>query len=240
MGSGIDIVIDIFKLLYVPAVTNLLDGDVWQHNRPRNSQLTDVVISIPEYNYGKINSGFIDIDVHSPNLKDFYPITGEPEDGTFPDLGKFKPLVDVILSLIVSTSSYSLSTKIAGIPIRDKDGEWYVNIRIEFEAINTSEAVDVDLLKEVSAPDGYGGVLVSDEIIWSGKASQINIKKGSQLNVNAGRFEFNLVSDWVLPLEVTPQKNNRIKTLEGDYVINGIVRNSGFWQLSTIRKDGEN
>lgn len=239
--DGIDIVMQIWRLLNVPQVTALLNGgDIWQHNRPRNSKFTDIVISIPEYNSSALNTGFIDVNLHTPNqLLDILHKDGVLlEDNTFPDLPVFKPLLDAVLPLLVSTSDFSLTTKIVGVPIRDKDGEWYVNIRIAFEGLNPDLSVDVSLLEETSVGDGYGGVSVSLASIWTGKGVKTDIKVGSQLSVNAGRYEFNLSCDWILPNTATPKKNMQLNASDGRYVINGIVDYNGLWRLSTVRKDG--
>lgn len=263
--TGIDIVIEIRKLLNVPAITTLLEGGkVWQHNRPRNSEFTDIVISIPEYKGAAMIDGYVDINVHTPNLDEYYPIAGGPEDGTFPDLAKLKQVTDAILPLITNIVGFTLHSTIVGVPIRDKDGNWFSNIRVEFSGINLSDGVAVSLLTETSLDDGYGGVTVALTEAWTGLGVKVDIKKGSQLNVNAGRYEFNLMCDWILPdFDIrllwsqdginavsqdgingiqageyyAPQKNMQLHAPDGTYVINGIVGLGGFWRLSTIRKD---
>lgn len=237
--TGIDIVKDVYFLLNVNGLTTLLgNGKVWQHNRPKNSPYTDVVISVPEYNATSFNTGYLDVNVHSPNLKEFYPIPTFPQDDTFPDLAKFKTVVDKVIGLLVNTTNFSLSVRIPGIPIRDKDGEWYVNIRVGFEAINPSESIPIKLILETSTSDGYGGANVALTTFWTGNATRVDIAKGSQLNIVAGRYEFNMKADWVLPLNANPQKNMQIDAPDGDYVINGIIPINDFWGVSTIRKDG--
>lgn len=238
--SGIDIVIQIWRLLNVPQVQALLgDGDIWQHNRPRNSQFTDIVISIPEYNSSALDTGLIDVNLHSPNpsLDILHKDGLFLEDNTFPSLPVFKPLLDTVLPLLISTPDFSLTTKIVGVPIRDKDGEWYVNIRIAFEALNPSQSVNVSLIELNGTNDGYGGVVVDRAISWQGLGVQMNIKSGNQLNMNAGRYDLNMASDWIVPNDVTPKKNDLLTAPNGEYVINGIIPLSGFWQLSTLRKD---
>lgn len=239
MTSGIDIVMEIRRLLNVPSIQALLGvGKVWQHNRPRNSMFPDIVVSIPEFASGAFNSGYVDVNLHAPNLKAYYPIPEVGEDTTFPDLATLKALTDAVLPLIQSTSGFALSANIAGKPIRDKDGEWYVNIRVAFESIDVDRGTDVVLVEETSLANGYGGVSVSLADVWTGKGVILNIRKGSQLNINVGRYEFNQINDWLLPFESNPKKNNQIRTTEGEYVINGIIPLNGFWQLSTVRKDG--
>ena len=224
--TGIDVVIDIYRLLNVPAVTAL--SRVWQHNRPRNSEQTDIVISIPEYNAGQFNTGYVDINVFTPNP------TVLDNDTTFPDMAKFKQVVDAILPLLTSTANFDLDVRIVGIPIRDKDGNWYVNIRVGFQGISgTAQAIELWSVNSVG--DGYGGSLTSYNLEHSGKGVQQNIGNGSQLNISIGRYEFNLRCDWIV--DFRPEKNWQLRTDFEVYVINGIIPEGDFWKLSCVRKD---
>ena len=235
--SGIDIVIEVYRLLNVPAIRSLLgDGKVWQHNRPLNSDRTDIVISVGEYKSDSLDSGYLDVNIHTPNLKDYAPI--EHEDPTFPDLAKLKQVTDAVLPLLVSGLDYALYPEIIGIPTRDKDGHWFVNIRVRFELIDSVSGIDVSLMLETSTSDGYGGATMSLSQYWTGLGVVQNIARGSQLNLNVGRFEFNLNCDFVLPLISSVQKNMQIHTNEGEYVIRGIVQDGDFWRVNAVRKDG--
>ena len=224
--TGIDVVIDIYRLLNVPAVTAL--SRVWQHNRPRNSAQTDIVISLPEYNAGQFNTGYVDINVFTPNP------TVLDNDTTFPDMAKFKQVVDTILPLLTATTNFDLDVRIVGIPIRDKDGNWYVNIRVGFQGISGT-AQDIELWSVNSVSDGYGGSLISYNLEHGGKGVQQNIGNGSQLNINIGRYEFNLRCDWIV--DFRPEKNWQLRTDFEVYVINGIIPYGDFWKLSCVRKD---
>lgn len=234
--SGIDVALDVFRLLNVPSVTGLLgNGKVWRHNRPMNSPNVDVVVSIPEYNAGEFNTGYLDVNVHVPNLKGYKPLG--TEDTTFPDLVKLDAVVDAILPLLVS-SDFDLSVRIPGIPIRDKDGQWFANIRVGFSQINPDAGVSATLWRLYRVSDGYGGFTNSRTQVWSGIASQVDVSGGSQLNINAGRYEFNESSAFILPGAANVQKNMQVVTSAGIYVINGIVKQGTFTRVSVTRKDG--
>lgn len=233
--SGIDVVLDVFHLLDVPAVAGIIDGKVWRHNRPENSPKVDVVISIPEYSGSQFNTGYLDINVHAPNVKNYKPLG--TEDVTFPDLEKLDQVIDAILPLLVS-AEYDLTPRIPGIPIRDKDGHWFANIRVGFSQINPDTGVQAELFALGRVTDGYGGFANTRTSVWSGTVSQVDVNGGSQLNINAGRYEFNESSAFIIPNTVTPQKNMQLQTSEGVYVINGITKQGTFWRLSVTRKDG--
>lgn len=238
--TGIEIVDNVWALLNVPALTALLDGRVWKHNRPRNSTRRDVVISIPSLSSNEIQAGYFDVNVYAGhNLKDYYPYVGEPQDTTFPDLALLRSLTEAVLPLLVSQSGFSISPTITGIPIKDADGIWYINIRCSFEVFE-GLTHEVSLMLEESESDGYGGSTVELVSAWTGLAIQENIASGSQLSQLAGRYEFNLRCDWLIPLDaVTPVKNMQVYADNGIYVINGIKHETGVWRLSSVRKDGD-
>lgn len=230
--SGLDISIALFELINVPSVTSLLDGGkVYRFNRPINSRQRDVVISIPEYNAGQFNTGYIDINIHVPNLE----LQG---DQTSPDLATMKLITDAVLALVGTQSGYSLTARIPGIPVRDSDGQWYCNIRLAFTLIDPELGIDASLVSLSSVSDGYGGYTSVPTTVWTGKVAQVDIAKGNQLSTDISRFDFNLRSDWILPKEAMPQKYMHLVTVEGKYVIRGIVPDGYNWRVHTYRKDG--
>lgn len=240
--TGIDIVDSLWATLNVPSVTSLIDGSVWKHNRPRNSAFTDVVISVPEYKSGAFNTGRVDVNIHSPNLKEYYPYPGGLQDTTFPDLSVLRDVVDAIMPLLTTSGGYSLYASIPGVPIRDADGHWYANIGVSFEIINTDLSVPVQLVDEVLTPDGYGGVYVAFSLFWSGVASQLDIKEGDQDSIRAEKYVLNMKCGWLLPKAAMPQKGMLLVAPDGEYALNGISPHGDrkdFWMLSTTRKDAD-
>lgn len=226
--TGIDIAIEIWQLL-----NGNVSARVWQHNRPRNSKQNDVVISVPEFTQGQFNTGYVDINVYSQNP--VITIDGQ-QDTTFPNMSVFKPLVDSIIPFLTNTANYTLTPNKVGIPIRDNDGNWYVNIRVSFEGLS-SLSHEVEIWSVNSDDDGYGGVTTTKRLESTTRASRENIGSGTQLNINAGRYEFNLRCDWAIPKDVVVRKNYHIHLNDEVYVINGITPKDGFTQLSTVRKD---
>lgn len=229
--SGLDIATSIFRLLNVVSVISKADG-IYKFNRPLNSRKKDVVISIPEYNSGQFNTGYVDVNIHVPNLE-------LPNDQTSPDLVSMKSIVDAITPLISSIPGYSLSSRIIGIPVRDSDGQWYCNIRIGFIGIDDNAGKDIKLVLLSAVGDGYGGYTASRTDFWTGKGAVLELSKGNQLNINAGRHEFNMKVDWLLPFDATPEKYMVLLTDEGEYTIRGIVREGGLFRVSSVRNDGK-
>lgn len=237
--TGIEIVQRIYQMVNVPSVQALLgSGSVWQHNRPVNSPYPDVVISIPVFEGNSRAIDFIDVNVHTPNLDDYYPITGSGEDHTFPDLALHKQLVDTILPLIVSGPGYSFTEVIPGVPVRDSDGQWYSNIRLKVDAVDRGDSHTVSLIAYSSTVNQYGGAVVSESVHWTGTASRRSVNPDENLNVINGRYEVNLLCEWVLSAaEVTPNKAMRLSAPDGEYVIRGIRPDVGMWVLSCARID---
>jgi len=230
--SGLDIATSLYKLLSVATVKSLLDGGIYKFNRPINSRKKDIVISIAEYNGSQFNTGFIDINIHVPNMELI-------NDQTNPDLVSMKSLVDVVMPLLNNVEGYSLSAKIVGIPVRDSDGQWYCNIRIGFYGVDENSGKDLKLVSLSGLSDSYGGFNAVRSEYWSGKGAMVDLIKGNQLNVKAGRYEFHMKTDWILPFDSKPEKYMVIVTSEGEYSIRGIIPELGMWRVNTIRKDGK-
>lgn len=230
--SGIDISILLFRLLNVPPVTDLLDGSVYRFNRPINSRKRDIIVTIPEYNAGQFNTGYIDINIHVPNLE----LQG---DQTSPDLETMQAITDAVLPILGGVDGYTLDVRIPGIPVRDKDGQWYCNIRIGFFGVDDVAGIDVTIIRLGSSGDGYGGSTPCIDPVWTGKAAMVDPVLGDQLELNAGKFEMEMVTDWVLPKEAEPEKGKSILTGEGEYVIRGIIPFNEMWKVRTVRKDGK-
>lgn len=230
--SAINTVISFYRLLNVPAITGSLgDGKVWRYQRPLNSDNVDVVISVPEYVGGSFNVSDVEINVYAPNIQNFEPL-GYP-DPTHPDVVKLKAVTEAILTLL---GGYSV--KVAGKLIQDKSGVWYSNIVVQVEQIDDDLSIPVTVMEVVGTSDGFGGMTVTYDLVWSGQAAQVNIADGSQLSSMGAKYDLNLKSDWIVPRsEVTPQKDMEIRTDEGAYIINGIKPIGRYWQISTYRKD---
>ncbi len=228
--SGFDIATSLYKLLNVPTVKATIDGGIYKFNRHINSAKRDIVISIPEYNAGQLNTGYVDINVHVPNLN-------LGNDQTNPDLVKMQATIDAILPLLTTVGGFDLNVRIAGIPIRENNGQWYANIRVGFIGVDTSLGVDVTLVSLTGVRDNFGGYYTIQSEVWSGKGAQVDFQKGSQLSVNSGKYDFNMRSDWMLPRDSGVQENMRIIAPNGAYVIQGIIPDSGLLRVHTFRID---
>lgn len=222
--SGIDLVIDFYRLLNVPSITDLLDGGrVWRYNRPLNSDFTDVVISMPEYIGGSFNTANIEINIHTPNIKNFEPLGFE--DVTHPNVLKLQEVTDAVLDVLGDV--YNLKT--SGKVVRDKDGHWYSNIIVEVKDINEADSVDVELIEYISVDDGFGGVIPSSSVVWSGKGAFISFANNvNDLDESLGRYEMNRHAEIAIPSIVDVKKNMSLIISDDEYIIKGIRPVIGF------------
>lgn len=239
MDSGIDIVVRVFKILNVPVLrTALGNGKVWQHNIPQNSPYTEVGIRIPTTDAYESELRFFDIDIRTPNLDEFHPHTDLPQDNTFPDMAEFKRITDIILPLIQTQGSFYVETKIPGVPIRDADGNWRVNIRVEFTDLDGQDTHEVTLVALNGVTDGYGGYIPTRTDVWTGAARRVDIIKTPNLIEVAGTYALHMRCSWLIAKDqITPQKNMHIVTDTEEYIITGIFPDGVFWRVTSVRKD---
>lgn len=247
MTSGIDIVMVVYDMLNEPVLLNAISpGQLWQHNIPQNSPYTEVAIKFPTTDAYESELRFFDIEIRTPNLgtlpsqAPMRPYADLPPDTTFPDLAKFKEVVDVILPLIRTQDAFYVETKIPGVPIRDTDGNWRVNIRVEFTLLDTQDTHEATLVGLSWAPDGYGGGGAEAQPYWEGTARRVSIVDSPQLVKTAGSYGLHMRSTWLVPKEgiPAPRKSSELRTAEGVYVVTGIAPEGEFWRLTTTREDG--
>lgn len=246
MASGIDIVSRMYQMLHTPELITALGGEyLWQHNWPQNSDKTEVCISIPTTDAYESDLKFIDIDIRTPNLgtdgkDDYHPFPGKPQDNTFPDLYELKRITDIVLPLIVTQGDFYVVTRIPGVPRRDSDGRWIVNIRVEFTLLDTQDTHTVSLIDYIAEPDGFAGYQPSAMVAWQGTAQRQTINENPHLDKTAGVYGLYLKCSWLVPMdEVTPKKRMQLITDEGEYIITGIFPEGIFWKLTTTRKDAD-
>lgn len=240
-NSGIDVVIEVYKMLNVPALRNALgQGKLWQHNIPQNSPYTEVVISIPTTDAYESELRFFDVDIRTPNLDNFYPHQTLPQDNTFPDMAEFKRITDIILPLIQTRGTLYVETKVPGVPVRDADGTWRVNIRVEFTLLDTQDTHSASLVALTGVKDGFGGYVPTPSTVWSGTARRVSVIDSPHADKTAGIYGLYLRCSWLIAMDGAPEprKNMKLVSDDGEYVITGIIPDGIFWRLTTTRKDG--
>lgn len=128
MKSSIDILTNLYNLLKVPAVTNMISGKIYIGNVPDVSQLEDISINTLANSNEYLQKGFININIHVKEI----------ESGRA-NLAKFKQIIDAIIPLVKDTQTQDVYFQIdddKGIfKDQDKDSMFFYNLRLTFQTL---------------------------------------------------------------------------------------------------------
>lgn len=138
MKSGLDMVQDIFNILNVDEITTVITGNLYMYERPKNSELEDIVVNSLPITGNQFQKGVANVNIHVPNLKGL-KIKGKLDD-TQPDIERLSGITKIVLPKIADVIGYDyqFSASLPGQPIRDTDLSWYVNIRVEYYSVQTN------------------------------------------------------------------------------------------------------
>lgn len=133
MKTGIQMVVDVAKLLQVPQVTGLISGKVWQHQRPANSNREDIVVNSLALTNQQLQKGVVNVNIHVPNAS---VVVDSVTDNTLPDLAKMHAIEQAVIPLLEARWEDSFHTDIdePGQPFQDGTN-WYLNIRVNYHAV---------------------------------------------------------------------------------------------------------
>lgn len=137
MKTGIEMVQDGFTLINVNAVTSLITGIVCLFERPKNSDKTDVVLNTLALTSAQLQQGVFNVNVHCPNINGL--VINGSTDSTQPDIQKMLQVGNAIINILkdYNGQDYKLDVQTPGLPLRDSDGTWYLNIRVNYFAFQT-------------------------------------------------------------------------------------------------------
>jgi hypothetical protein len=135
MKTVIDITDDVYQLLNVPAVLNLIDGGVYVDGRPDGSRKVDVAINALPISGEQLQKAVINVNVHAPNL--VLTINGQP-DNSQPDRKKLKQVSDQVISILKDALINNMVTEIENVTLIKEDQlkEHFMNIRVGINSIN--------------------------------------------------------------------------------------------------------
>lgn len=125
MKSAIDVIVDVYSLVNVPAVTSAISGEVYQLERPDNSKKQDVVIGLLGADNEWLQEATVNVKIHVPNLK-----SGKA------DLNNLERIVNIVTPLIDGKYMDSFYT-IKGTTYlqKDTDGTWFYRIVVDYYSI---------------------------------------------------------------------------------------------------------
>lgn len=138
MKTGLNMVQDVFNLLNVPAINDIITGAGYMFERPKNSMKQDYVVNSLALTNAQVQNGVVNINIHCPNLEDVV-IDGIPDE-TMPDIEAFNTITNAIMPIIqdVNGFDFHIAPLNSGILIRDNDGTFYINIRVEYKAFQNN------------------------------------------------------------------------------------------------------
>jgi hypothetical protein len=134
MKTGLDMVKDGFTLLNVDVVNNAITGKVYMFIRPKNSLLQDVVLNTLAITNDQLQQGVFNVNIHCPNLTGV--VIEGVTDNTQPDITSLTNITNIILSIVADYvgADFKIWAQNTGLLIRDVDGTWYVNVRVNYLA----------------------------------------------------------------------------------------------------------
>lgn len=128
MKSSIDILSNLYQLLNVTAVTDVISGDIYIGDIPDGNQLENISIQTLTNSNQYLQSGFINLNIY---LK-------EIESGRA-NLAKFKQLINIIIPLIKDTQTDEVYFQIdddKGIfKDQDRDSMYFYNLKLTFQTL---------------------------------------------------------------------------------------------------------
>lgn len=127
MKDAIDVTIDIRSLINVLEVTSLINGDIFQMERPsRRAHLSDIVINCSSITNNQDQVGRVNVAVYWPNLSN-----GLADQANLTRVGK------VVASFLDSRwmEEFSLEVEDGGVIVKDADGSNFYNIRCVYRAL---------------------------------------------------------------------------------------------------------
>lgn len=138
MKTGIGMLQDGFSLINVSNILTSITGRIYLGERPQNSTLQDIVLNTLALTNEQLQQGVFNVNVHCPNLS---VTIGDKTDNTLPDTAKLLEVGKKIISILNDYIGFDFRLSVAtpGNMIRDdKDGSWYLNIRVNYYAFQQS------------------------------------------------------------------------------------------------------
>ncbi len=133
MKSGIEMAQDIYSLLDVSSVNDIITGSNYLFERPQNSSLQDIVTSTLALTNEQMQKGVVNVNIHCPNLSGLV-INGKT-DNTQPDIASLKLISKAVLTILncYYGIDFRCFAQTTGIPVRDNsNGSWFANIRVDY------------------------------------------------------------------------------------------------------------
>lgn len=128
---------DIYTLINVSDLKQLITGVIILYRRPKSSNKIDIVVNSLDINNEPLQDGFGNINVHAPSLKNV-SFNGNPDDQQ-PDLTLLNSISKLICDKLDGFWGTDFHCDVEPPqPFQDNDGTWYINIRYNYYTFNNN------------------------------------------------------------------------------------------------------
>ncbi|WP_183560686.1 hypothetical protein [Mucilaginibacter sp. SP1R1] len=138
MKNGFDMVTDVRSLINVPAVLDLIDGEIYPDARPTGRQfMTDIVVNSLGVNNAVFQKGTPNINIYAPNM-----ITTQPDGSVqqLPNYVRLSEIVKAITTCVETQYRETFNTEITdpGTLLQDADGNWFASMQLAYQSIQSN------------------------------------------------------------------------------------------------------
>jgi len=138
LKNGIDMQQDVFSILALSDLPARINGGIYLSSRPLNSTKEDIVIGVLTANARQFQTGYLNVNVHVPNLKGERAEEGRAVDNLQPDRERLDEIGSMVANLLDNYEGVDFSLKLRkpGVIEGYKD-EWFYNVQIEYSFLRT-------------------------------------------------------------------------------------------------------
>lgn len=138
MKTEMDMMQDVFSIINVVDVSNLINGVIIKYERPKSSTKKDVVVKPLAISQDALQLGIVNINVHVPNLENI-KFNGIPDDKQ-PSLEVIQSICKAIEPLVDGTEHYDFNVNIdrPATMEQEPDGSWFANIRVSYNSFQNN------------------------------------------------------------------------------------------------------
>lgn len=137
MRTTLDIVDILYQVINQSVLKTSVNGNVYKFSRPVNSGKEDIVINSLPITGGQLQEGFVNVNIHVPNLS---LNIGGLQDNTQPDFSRLKSFaaaaVGILQEVWRESGDVNFSIQNQSIFPEPEVNEHYVNIRIRYYSVN--------------------------------------------------------------------------------------------------------
>jgi hypothetical protein len=135
MITSLEIVDILWAKLNGSPLKAAIDGGIYKNRRPASSEKQDVVINCLPVNNQQLQTTIANVNIHVPNIS--IDVNGV-QDSSQPDHVKLLALSKIAVGVLkdIWSGDYNFNVQQEVLIQDEEQGDYYINIRIEFYNIN--------------------------------------------------------------------------------------------------------